>query len=167
MSIVKELSELVKPTQPVSFPLTNDIQDVIKEIYLCLANNTNAIGVAAIQLGLNYSIFGMYVNENIAICINPSWKPAKDGKNIVYSEGCLSFPNEKVKTKRTDKIIATAYNIEGNVIEMELSGIESICFQHETDHCNGIVMHERQLGSNGIKSRTKNDYLRSMQLNFN
>lgn len=92
--IVTELNALVKPTQQVLFPLSLEMQDIIKEIYLTLADKTNAIGVAAIQLGYDYSIFGMYVNGEIIICINPTYEDSQ-GKFVVFSEGCLSFPGKR------------------------------------------------------------------------
>lgn len=76
----------------------------------------------------------------------------------------FKFSWEKVKTKRYDRILAKAFNVEGTLVELNLAGIESICFQHETDHCNGIVMHERQLGTNGMKSRSRNGLLRQQYI---
>ena len=163
MTIITTLKHLVQPTSTVEFPLTLATEQIIQNIFHTLANRSEAIGVAANQIGYDCRIFGMYVSGEIAIFINPAYECVNGGRVIVYTEGCLSFPGEKIKTKRFEKIVATAFDMEGNQIQMNLSGIESICFQHETDHCNGIVMHERQVGSNGIQSRKRCKVLRNVK----
>ena len=59
---------------------------------------------------------------------------------IFENEGCLSFPNLLVSVIRHTDIDAHFENEKGDEIFVEFSGLASRCFQHELDHCNGVLI---------------------------
>jgi peptide deformylase len=40
----------------------------------------------------------------------------------------------------------------GDWIEDDMVGLEARCFQHELDHLDGVVMHDRQKEQNATES---------------
>jgi len=75
-------------------------------------------------------------------CFNP--RIISYGKQIAQvEEGCLSFPNETMVIKRPAEIEVEYHNHKGDLIQARLWGLNAICFQHELDHLDGIVMHDR------------------------
>ena len=58
-------------------------------------------------------------------------------------EGCLSFPELFMKVKRPTSCNVQYQTITGEVIERELTGLESRVFLHEYDHLLGITFDQR------------------------
>lgn len=78
----------------------------------------------------------------------------KSGK-IKYMEGCLSFPEIYDYVDRAADITVKAQDETGKEFEVEVSGLMSICLQHEIDHLDGIVFISRmsRLKSNMIRKK--------------
>lgn len=106
----------------------------------------NGVGLAAPQVGLPYRFFVMNSNppskESEQVYINPI---ITNFTNVIVSEseGCLSFPGIMAPVKRFKGIKFSAYDIAGNHIRRELSGLEARIFQHEIDHLDGKMFFER------------------------
>jgi peptide deformylase len=45
--------------------------------------------------------------------------------------------------KRAARAILRAQDAEGNFYEREATGLAARCFQHETDHCDGVLFINR------------------------
>ena len=95
----------------------------------------------------------------------------------MYGEGCLSYPNQAIRTKRyRDVIIQTAqsesgwyfsgakipadesrgsWEVERKNKDSELRLLEAVCVQHEIDHLNGITIHDREIKLEPTKSEKK------------
>lgn len=103
------------------------------------------IGLAAPQIGISLRLFVMKTNSG-PCChfFNPEIISASE-EIYAFTEGCLSFPNEAVQTQRPHSIHVKFQNYKGDWCEAQLTGLSSICFQHELDHLNGITMHERSV----------------------
>ena len=48
-----------------------------------------------------------------------------------------------IKTKRAGKIGIRAQDLKGEYFEQEADGLLSRVWQHEVDHCNGVVIVDR------------------------
>lgn len=62
---------------------------------------------------------------------------------IHVDEGCLSFPNRSENVKRYQEIY-----VGGNLIyphSFILTGLMAVCYQHESDHLNGILLPDRAI----------------------
>jgi len=82
------------------------------------------------------------VNKNPQCFINPEIIEFDDEK-VLFKEGCLSVPEQRIEVKRFKKIKVKYldYNFSEQIKDFE--GLESICLQHEIDHLNGITIVEK------------------------
>lgn len=121
----------------------------------------DAFGLAAPQVGLSMRMFvidvyldGKYGDTPIftfdrkkvhpklifpLLCINPVID-ACIGPNYELEEYCMSVPNIGVPIIRQEHIKAHFQDIDGNMHQLECSGIFARCFQHELDHLNGVLV---------------------------
>lgn len=119
--------------------LLNDGYVVAKHLIDVLKNEPNGAAVAAPQLGILKKVFVTKgENNKFFIYINPIILE-KSEPFIFKDEGCLSFPNQKVDTIRYKHI---KVKCENELKEIDLLDFDSVCFQHENDHLNGILMFD-------------------------
>ena len=123
-----------------------------------LTVSKNGMGLEAPQMGITKNVCVVNVKEPI-ILINPKIID-KSEETFVFPEGCLSYPDEKVKTKRHIQITVEADNHESKLIFSAESkditdAFECTCVQHEIDHLNGITMFDREFKLVPIKTDKK------------
>ena len=132
-----------------------------------------AAGLAATQVGLNRRVFGLLLGKNkeIGVYINPVIESVKgdlvrpmmvfeDGKQEVFLEGCLSFPDLFGVVKRYLDIVGSWDEIiDGKLIrkKRKFRGIEAIAFQHESEHLEGILFVDHIKEEGGEFYRWKGD----------
>ena len=75
------------------------------------------------------------------VLINPEIKLGDE--TDTGTEGCLSFPEINGEIERSKAITARAENLEGKIIELEVSGLLARAIQHEVDHLNGVLFIDR------------------------
>lgn len=56
---------------------------------------------------------------------------------VVFPEGCLSFPSYFAEVKRAETVTVTALDPNNKEISLTTDGLLSICLQHEVDHLDG------------------------------
>jgi peptide deformylase len=95
------------------------------------------VGLAAQQIGLSLRLFVMDCDGLKLVAANPEIIFA-DGEQG-GEEGCLSVGKVRAELKRPERAILQAQDIQGKTFEREASGLAARCFQHETDHCDGIL----------------------------
>ena len=125
--------------------LANKMLDFMKE--------SNGIGLAAPQVGISARVFVMQTNFDTGSMAMHCFNPRIISHGSQYAqieEGCLSFPGETMTIRRPAQIEVEYHNHKGDTINAILWGINSICFQHELDHLDGIVMHDRFKEQNEI-----------------
>ena len=105
--------------------------------------DSNGIGLAANQIGLDAKVFVMGDSvENSTMCINPTvLQYTEDTQDDV--EGCLSFPNMFVKIKRPKEILAQYWDENLKECVVKIEGYSAKCYLHEMDHLLGITMKDR------------------------
>jgi peptide deformylase len=64
---------------------------------------------------------------------------------IIDDEGCLSDMGYQAKVERARRVIVAAHDIDMNPIQIEAKGLEARCLQHEYDHLEGIIYHDRMI----------------------
>jgi len=104
-----------------------------------------------------FSYRDMWNSEKIHTCINPEIIKFHS-ENKMFKEGCLSFPGLYRNVKRSDKITVQYYDLDTReIIRKDIDGVESVVFQHELDHLNGIVFTDRMgiMGSQAISKYLK------------
>ena len=137
---------------------------IAEELFQILNKRGDGIGLAANQVGIDAQVAVVNVTEPLVL-INPKY--IKKEVEIMYGEGCLSYPGQAIKTKRyRDVIIKTAqsesgwyfsgaeipadesrgsWEVERKKKDSDLRLLESVCVQHEIDHLNGITIHDREI----------------------
>ena len=65
------------------------------------------------------------------------------GDDMVYEEGCLSFPEIRGDVVRADRVRVHYSDLQGIEHSLECDGLLSRCIQHETDHLEGILFIDR------------------------
>lgn len=132
---------LHRPAKPVVFDRPYQNQRLADEM-LVFMHHSGGIGLAAPQVGRGLRLFVMGVQGRVRFCFNPEIVEASQ-ITAEFPEGCLSFPGEQCIIKRPDTIIVRYQDSRGEWTETNLVGLEARCFQHELDHLDGIVMHDR------------------------
>jgi peptide deformylase len=125
----------------VSVEYLKDIKNKMTETMLA----NDGIGLAANQVGMVDRLFIMIHSQTnkIIMCVNPEILNYSKTKKS-FREGCLSFKGEYYSILRPYDIIVKYYDENKNQVLNTFSGIDSICFQHELDHLNGITFHKRK-----------------------
>jgi len=142
--IIKDKIKLEQKCSPVS---VKEGEEIGVRLLHELRESDNGIGLAANQIGINKRVCVINVKEPLVL-INP--KIIEHSKEqFVFPEGCLSFPDSKVKTKRYESIVVKADNHKGKLSFSANSkdindAFECVCVQHEIDHLDGITMFDRE-----------------------
>jgi peptide deformylase len=132
-----------------SRPLTSiddKVRSQAKEM-LELMLERKGLGLASNQVGLPYQL--LVVNPHVepenpegeCVFINPviyEKKGTQEGE-----EGCLSFPELYGPVRRARSIKARAYNLEGQVFEVDWSDLKARVLQHEVDHLHGVLFIDK------------------------
>ena len=123
-----------------------------------LTKSKNGIGLAANQIGINKRVCVINVKEPIVL-INPRIVERSE-EEFIFPEGCLSFPDQHVRTKRNVSVVVETDNHEDKLsFSAESEDIndafECACVQHEIDHLDGITMFDRSVIAQPYKALKK------------
>lgn len=127
------LRTVAKPVAEVDASLRRLIDDLFETMYAA-----PGIGLAATQVDVHKRVLVLDVSEDKSapLClINPEIVD-KSGQ-ITADEGCLSVPEVYEPVERADRIRVRALDRDGNSFELEASGLQAVCIQHEIDHLDG------------------------------
>ena len=171
---MKQIINCLKEDNPVINKKLKEVSieeglKIATELLEILVKRKDAIGLAANQVGIDAAVAVVNVREPV-ILINPEVVEAWD--EIPYLEGCLSFKDKRVNTKRYKNIVVKTDQDVGQFSKSELyfSGVENpsdgrgsweenssrkkdtdlrlletICIQHEIDHLNGMTIMDRKM----------------------
>ena len=142
--IIKDKIKLKEKCSPVS---VKEGEEIGVRLLHELRQSENGIGLAANQIGINKRVCVVNVKEPLVL-INPKIVE-KSKEQFVFPEGCLSFPDSKIKTIRHQDIVVEADNHDGRLSFSANSkdindAFECVCVQHEIDHLDGITMFDRE-----------------------
>lgn len=99
---------------------------------------SKGIGLAANQVGLLKRVFAIHLKDQVPFCMFNPYILYGDNDLVDGEEGCLSFPDLFLKVPRHKNITVGYVDRQGNKRIIELTGIDSRCFQHELDHLDGV-----------------------------
>ncbi len=131
--------------------ITDDVRQLVADMYDTM-DAAPGVGLAAPQVGVGLRIFTYsYVDDDGSpwrgVVINPVlWiSPLEPGEPDPddESEGCLSFPGERFPLRRADRARLTGTDLDGEHIEIEVTGWRARILQHEFDHLDGILYVDR------------------------
>lgn len=110
------------------------------------------VGLAAPQVGEDLALFVYdWVDDDDrqhrGVAINPTLMmdplPLGSLDEDEELEGCLSVPGERFPLRRSDRVVLTATNLQGNEFTIEATGWLARIFQHEYDHLLGVLYVDR------------------------
>lgn len=144
----------------VSEPVTvfdDELKTLIADMFETMYD-APGIGLAAIQVGVPKRILvidlqepaehdhehGEHCNHDNEVVrdpkvfINPEILNPSEDLNV-YSEGCLSVPEQYADVERPAAITARWQDENGKQYEEQMDGLLATCLQHEMDHLEGIL----------------------------
>ncbi len=115
------------------------VEDLLETLY-----STDAIGLSAPQVGDRRNVLVMDLSETRTtpeVYINPEIG-SKSGFGLV-EESCLSVPGVTGNVVRAVTLSVSAQDRSGTFFDRELTGMHSVCLQHEMDHLEGKLFIDR------------------------
>src|SRR3954447_22258472 len=140
------LRQISTPLEAVDDEVRSLVADMFETMYAA-----PGIGLAAIQVGVPKRILVIDLQEP-ADPEDPESKPVRDprvfinpeivehsDRDVPYTEGCLSVPDQYAEVDRPDRIRARWLGLDGKAHDEEITGLLATCLQHEMDHLNGVL----------------------------
>jgi peptide deformylase len=139
----------------------------VAERMIELMHKAEGVGLAAPQVGLPWRLFVAHVppGEKRSTEADP---PTATADPLVFinpvlsnpmgipepgEEGCLSLPDITGDIIRSPIITITATDLEGRRFTRTGAGLLARCWQHETDHLDGVLIIDRMSQISRLKSR--------------
>lgn len=137
---------------PVLFEDCTDVKNIDDNLISVVSEmietmkSVDGIGLAAPQVGLSKRFFVCldFEDENKSqtlVLINP--KMTKMEGRVESKEGCLSIPGFYEYVYRYEDIEIKALDLNGKDIVYTPRGMQSVVFQHEYDHLDGVLFPDR------------------------
>ena len=131
------------PVEKVDDEIRALIADMFETMYAA-----PGIGLAAIQVGVPKRLLVIDLQEEQGedgkpvreprVFINPEILESSEELQV-YSEGCLSVPDQYADVERPAVVHARWMDEHGNRHEERLEGLLATCLQHEMDHLEGVL----------------------------
>jgi peptide deformylase len=130
-----------KPLRRVDGELKNIVREMFDLMY-----EHKGVGLSANQVNLPYRMFilnteGDPTKGQEYVFLNPVI--GKRSGTAEAEEGCLSFPEIYAPVKRSEKIVISAYNLDGEEVNYQLTSMLARAAQHEFDHLDGVLFIDR------------------------
>jgi peptide deformylase len=146
-------------SRPVN-QIDDDLRATVREMFE-LMYEARGVGLAANQVAIPYRFFILNVTadpeqkEQEQVFINP--EIVKRHSSSEDEEGCLSIPGIYSKVRRAKKIKVQAFNLEGELVELEGEDLFSRAVQHENDHIDGklFIDHIGALARHSIRDKLR------------
>jgi peptide deformylase len=140
------LREISQPVTRFDEDLKTLVADMLETMY-----DAPGIGLAAIQVAEPLRLLvidlqepdpddpeGKAVIRNPRVFINPVFSEPSE-EHSVYSEGCLSVPEQYADVTRPAEITVDWQDEDGAHHRERMTGLMATCIQHEHDHLEGIL----------------------------
>jgi peptide deformylase len=138
------------------------------EQMLALMYEAKGLGLAANQVALPYQMIVLNLSgdpekrDQEGVFINPVILDRKG--SVEDEEGCLSFPGLFAKVRRAKTAVVQAYDLQGQLVETQVSDLAARVWQHEVDHLHGILFIDKMGPIGRLTSRAKlKDFERSFR----
>jgi len=166
-----EDTQLVPVTDPI---LKNPLESCsigldrkeIQDRLLSAMEHYQGIGLSANQIGIKERAFIMYSDvkkKETITCFDPLITDYSEEK-IIMDEGCLTWPGLWLKVERSEGIRCVYNDVDGELVQVQMHGLEARIFQHEYDHMEGTNFTQRvsRLKLNMAKRRASKMQKRSI-----
>jgi peptide deformylase len=130
------LHQVAKPVTAVDARIQRLVQDMLETMY-----DADGVGLAATQVDVHERVIVMDTSperDRPVVLINPEVL-ARSEERVVNEEGCLSVPEIYDRIERPAQVTVRALDREGQAFELQATGNDAVCVQHEMDHLMGKV----------------------------
>jgi peptide deformylase len=121
-----------------------DVAALVRDL-LETVDHPGRAGLAAPQIGVGLRAFSYNIDGVIGHVVNPVIvelsEETQDG-----DEGCLSVPGIWAPTVRAMHAVVEGFDVHGEPLRLEGSGLMARCLQHEVDHLDGKLFLDRLTG---------------------
>jgi len=142
---------LRKVARPVSFPLSDEIKQIITDMADSMYD-APGVGLAAPQIGVSWQIAITDTlwrsdevrhdpdnpggSRDLKVWINPAviWK---SDEMATWEEGCLSVPETYGDVTRPAAVRLSWFDMDGKKHEQDFVDFQAVALQHEFDHLLG------------------------------
>jgi len=144
------LAEVVKFGDPVlkskASPVASFGPELRAEVerMIAIMRDGMGVGLAATQLGIlrRVLVFQAGPDSEPTGLVNPELEWLSD-ELVLAEEGCLSLPRVAMDVERPLHARIAGYDVEGEPVQIEASGLEARVLQHEMDHLDGVLILDR------------------------
>ncbi len=145
--------KIVKYPHPALRHKAEPVTTISKELHLQVGGMlelmyaNEGLGLAAPQVDATNRVLVMNfagdANEKDQefVAINPVILEMKG--TVEDREGCLSFPGLYSKVRRAKTVKVQAYNLKGELYEMQATDLPARVWQHEIDHLDGVLFIDK------------------------
>ncbi|HEY9356011.1 MAG TPA: peptide deformylase [Arthrobacter sp.] len=141
--VLRTVADPVTEFGPELAKLVADMTETMEDV--------EGAGLAAPQIGVSKRVFTYRVGGVDGHIINPVLENSDDYQPD-HVEGCLSIPGLGFPVRRFRATKVTGVDLHGNPVTVEGEGMLARCFQHETDHLDGILYTDRLEGEDRKKA---------------
>ncbi|MDR7159229.1 peptide deformylase [Arthrobacter sp. BE255] len=141
--VLRTVADPVTEFGPELAKLVADMTETMEDV--------EGAGLAAPQIGVSQRVFTFRVGGVDGHIINPVLENSDDYQPD-HVEGCLSIPGLGFPVRRFRATKVTGVDLHGNPVTVEGEGMLARCFQHETDHLDGILYTDRLEGEDRKKA---------------
>ena len=143
MELVSQLDPILK-AQCFKFDFTVPAFDPIEfaQELVKTMHEHHGLGLAANQVGVQYSVFAMRGHPDNFVCYNPRIVDASS-ETILLEEGCLTYPGLYVKVKRPRHVKVRFQTPNSETLTQTFTGMSARIFQHELEHLEGKLFYNQ------------------------
>ena len=141
--VLRTVADPVTEFGPELAKLVADMTETMEDV--------EGAGLAAPQIGVSKRVFTYRVGGVDGHIINPVLENSDDYQPD-HVEGCLSIPGLGFPVRRFRATKVTGVDLHGDPVTVEGEGMLARCFQHETDHLDGILYTDRLEGEDRKKA---------------
>jgi peptide deformylase len=130
------------PAEPVA-DFDRELRKLVEDLTETMLD-APGVGLAAPQIGVSLRVFTFHCGDEdgeYGHLVNPVLELT--GEKEEDDEGCLSLPGLQFPAPRAPRAIAKGFDVHGEPVTIEGSGLLARCVQHETDHLDGILFIDR------------------------
>ncbi|HSR95339.1 MAG TPA: peptide deformylase [Solirubrobacterales bacterium] len=144
------LAQVVKFGDPVLKSKASPVTDfgpglrVEVDRMFAIMSDGMGVGLAATQLGLlrRVLVFQAGSDSEPTGLVNPTIEWLSD-EVVLAEEGCLSLPRVAMDVERPLHARVSGFDVAGEPLKIEASGLEARVLQHEIDHLDGVLILDR------------------------
>jgi peptide deformylase len=124
-----------------------NVMEVVADMKRLLYSTKHGVGLAAPQIGVDLRIFMLSLDRTVdpIVVINPVISDPQG--ESVEMEGCLSIPGANGAVKRPASVVVSGQYVNGDKFSFRAEGMIARVCQHEADHLDGKLFHERMNGA--------------------